>query len=308
MTPALIGFDWGTTNLRAALLDADGEVIEQRTDVSGVGQSSEREFEDRFGNTVRGWPDDVPVLMAGMVGSSVGWHDAGYVDAPASVGALIAGLHRFEHENRRIRIVPGIRIEGDAPDVMRGEETQIAGLLARRPHFDGVVVLPGTHSKWARVKGGAIESYRTYMTGELFQAIGNHTILARSIDAQGAPDNAAFVTAFERACHASSSVWGQLFSIRAASVLQGLSPTEARERLSGFLVGAEFFAARSDGLLDENAPDRLAVMGTGSLVDRYRLAFEHLGIETMAYQGTALVWRALALFAREAVTQTGATA
>ena len=293
----LIGFDWGTTNLRAALLDGAGAVIEQRVGESGVGHLAAGDFAARFDELVHGWPE-VPAMLAGMVGSAQGWADAGYVDAPARMPDLASALARLKHGARPVAIVPGVAMAGDRPDVMRGEETQIAGLLERRPHFSGTVVMPGTHSKWVRVSHGRIHSFHTYMTGDLFDAIGKHTILRHSVKVGPATSRTAFADAFASAFRPGSSVWGQLFPIRAASLLQGMSGEDGREKLSGFLVGAEFAAARADGYLDDLDEDRLTLIGTGSLVERYGQAARIAGVEATAYQGTSLVWPALTVMAR----------
>ena len=298
MDAALIGFDWGTTNLRAALLDAGGQVLEQRVGASGVGELSPGDFAQRFAETVIDWPV-VPAMLAGMVGSAQGWEDAGYVDAPARTSDLAKGLRVFDHDGRPVAIVPGVAMGDERPDVMRGEETQIAGLLERRPHFSGTVVMPGTHSKWVRVSNGRIRSFHTYMTGDLFDAIGKHTILRHSVKVGGGASREAFSDAFAKAFAPGTSVWGQLFPIRAASLLKGMGPEDGREKLSGFLIGAEFAAARADGYLDDLDEDRLTLIGTGSLVDRYRWATEIARIESVAYQGTPLVWPALVVLARE---------
>lgn len=315
---ALIGFDWGTTNLRAALLDAEGNVLEQRVAESGVGSLDRDGFAARFDEQVAGWPA-LPAVLAGMVGSAQGWRDAGYAPAPARTDDLAERMVTFRHGGRPIAIVPGISLggiglggakvegkrpdvmrgeetDGDRVDVMRGEETQIAGLLARRPHFAGTVVLPGTHSKWVRVENGVVRSFHTYMTGDLFDAIGQRTILRHSVGVGAAsPDlfREAFLSAFERG----RSVWGQLFAIRAATILEDATPAEGREKLSGFLIGAEFAAARSDDYLTASA-DRLTLVGSGALVERYREATRLAGIDALAYQGTPLVWSALVMLAK----------
>ena len=300
MTAALIGFDWGTTNLRAALLDAGGNVLEQRLEASGVGELDAAGFAARFDAVTAGWPA-VPALMAGMVGSRQGWREAPYVPAPARARDLAQAMERFEHGGRTLAVVPGVMMRGERPDVMRGEETQIAGLLERRPHFTGTVVLPGTHCKWARVGDGRIRSFHTYMTGDLFDAIGGHTILRHSVRAGAARRDdflRAFRTAFGPEGERTRSVWGQLFPIRAAGLIDGMVPEVGRERLSGFLIGAELAAARADGYLAD-LQDALTLIGTGSLVERYGWATGAAGIETVAYQGTPLVWPALAALARE---------
>lgn len=306
MSAALIGFDWGTTNLRAALLSADGRVLDERRGASGVGQLDPAGFAARFAEHVAGWPP-LPALLAGMVGSAQGWRDAGYVSVPAGPDELAermapfgagpeTGLGAgFEHDGRSVAIVPGISQNGDGrrPDVMRGEETQLVGLLAERPDFHGTAVLPGTHSKWVVVADGAVQTFATHMTGDLFEALRSSTILRHSVGEGDAPGS--FRDAFLSAFALGASAWGQLFGIRAATLLQGATLAQGRETLSGLLIGAEFAAARADGHLD-GAP--LALIGSGALVERYAQAAALAGVEATTHDGAPLVWRALAALAR----------
>lgn len=166
----MIGLDWGTTNLRAALLDPDGNLLDERQDESGVGVLDQVGFEKRFETLTRDWPF-VPALAAGMVGSRQGWREAQYLPCPTGMDDLADALTRFEHQRRTVAIVPGLKMATETHhDVMRGEETQIAGFLSFEPTFDGTLVLPGTHSKWVQLKGGIVERFVTYMTGDMFSA------------------------------------------------------------------------------------------------------------------------------------------
>ena len=174
--PILIALDWGTTNVRAALLDAVGTVLEERKGDSGVGHLDETGFTARFNELVAGWPE-LPAIACGMVGSRQGWHEAAYCELPLDVSQLAARLHRFTSGGRELAIVPGVMKDTlDQADVMRGEETQIAALLAENPDFDGTIVLPGTHSKWARIAKGKLVDFKPYMTGELFAAFAEHRL------------------------------------------------------------------------------------------------------------------------------------
>ena len=75
-------------------------------------------------------------------------------------------------QDRDIRILPGIaQRDPKAPDVMRGEETQLLGALGVDAADDAVVCMPGTHSKWVRANGGTVERFATFMTGELFDVV-----------------------------------------------------------------------------------------------------------------------------------------
>ena len=164
--PALVALDWGTTSLRAWLLDGRGRVLDSARAPRGVMQVAGGDFAGALGDVTAAWPS-LPAIAAGMVGSAQGWVEAPYLPCPASPGDLAGAL--VQAPGRELWIVPGVLRPGDHPDVMRGEETQIAGALALRPDLaaDARLVLPGTHSKWARVSAGRVASFTTYMTGEV---------------------------------------------------------------------------------------------------------------------------------------------
>lgn len=177
---ALIGLDWGTSSLRAFLIGASGSVLEEVTTAQGIVHIEDRDFDGIFHEAVQSWIGNlpVPVIASGMIASRDGWYETPYVDLPAGKHELAAALVPFESsQGIVIQFVTGVTADHDgAPDVMRGEETQIVGATAIILG-DGVFVLPGTHSKWLRVEDGLIQDYKTCMTGELFAALENHTIL-----------------------------------------------------------------------------------------------------------------------------------
>ena len=285
----LVALDWGTTNVRAALLAEDGKVLDERRGESGVGVFSAEEFAASFDRLTSEWPK-VPAIAAGMVGSRQGWHEARYLACPASTEQLAQALISFRHDGRDVTIVPGLTCTCDAlHDVMRGEETQIAGLLAQDPDFSGTVVLPGTHSKWVRVQNGEVMRFRTYMTGEMFEALSQHTILRHSMnDNEQAWSEETFSQALGE-IFAGGSGWGRFFSIRAGHLLAGGAAAHHRERLSGYLIASEFSAAQRDGFEDTS----IVIIGTGQLVSRYEVAASQLQLESRAHRGTDLVWPAL---------------
>ena len=186
---ACIVADWGTTNLRVWAMAADGGAIERRVSDRGL-LAVER---GRFVETLEGACGDwlagrrLPVVMSGMVGSKLGWKEVAYLATPLGLDELARHLSPVEAPFAAA-IVPGVRFDDPAaPDVMRGEETQILGALALAGRDEGLFLLPGTHSKWAEVSGGRIVSFRTFMTGEVFGALKEHTILGRLMR-DGAPD------------------------------------------------------------------------------------------------------------------------
>jgi 2-dehydro-3-deoxygalactonokinase len=198
----LVAVDWGTSSLRGALLDARGKVLEERSDARGIlkvpAGGFPAVFEQLFGDWMQ--PEGTRCLISGMAGSKQGWVEAPYCACPAGrveVGRQIIDIDALP--GARISIVPGLRDEhAGVPDVMRGEEVQIFGAMALMDVDEGVFVLPGTHNKWATVKKGRVKGFRTFMTGEFYALLSQHSILARTLDANAPLDEAAFVEGVTR--------------------------------------------------------------------------------------------------------------
>ena len=185
---ALIAVDWGTTSARAYRLDDRGEVCDARAAPLGI-QQVKGGYPDALAALLGDWSSDTaPRLACGMIGSRQGWIEAPYVDCPAPVDALARGIVRTQ--DGALAIVPGLVCRGmdGMPDVMRGEETQIAGAIANEA-APTLAILPGTHSKWALVHGGTIVAFTTHMTGEVFAVLHEHSILGRMLapPADGSP-------------------------------------------------------------------------------------------------------------------------
>ena len=267
---ALIAIDWGTSNLRAWAMRGTQPVAEAASS-QGMGTLAPEEFEDALLDLVGDWPGRGGVIACGMVGAKQGWVEAPYAMTPCP--ALPSGLIEApcRTPGLRVRIIPGVA-QSDPADVMRGEETQIAGFLRLNPGWNGTLCLPGTHVKWVQVSAGEIVSFRTFMTGEIFAAIGGHTVLRHSLGEEGL-DEEAFAAALADGMATPANLGQRLFSIRAEALLHGLSSTAARGRLSGLLIGAELVAARGWWL-----GARVAVIGTGALAQRYGRALEAQGL------------------------------
>ncbi|MBS8227355.1 2-dehydro-3-deoxygalactonokinase, partial [Vannielia litorea] len=180
-----------------------------------------------------------------------------------------------------VRILPGLS-QSDPADVMRGEETQIAGFLAGSPDFDGILCLPGTHSKWAHVSAGEIVSFRTFMTGELFSLLSSQSVLRHSLHGEGW-DEAAFLDAVPEAMSRPERLASALFSLRAAALLSDLPPAVARARLSGLLIGLELAAARPYWL-----GQRVALIGGPLLTQPYAAALSAQGVTPETRDGENL--------------------
>ena len=169
-------------------------------------------------------------------------------------------------------IVPGI-MQISPPDVMRGEETQIAGYFSKNPNFDGVICLPGTHTKWVHLSAGEIVSFRTFMTGEIFLSLSEHSILKNSVDSENF-DQTSFLEAFEDIYSSPSLLSSKLFQIRALDLLEKVAAKSLKSKLSGYLVGAELAGAKNYWL-----GQKIVIIGNDDLSILYKKALEKLGLD-----------------------------
>ncbi len=257
-------------------MDENDRPIHAATSDAGMNRLARDGFEPALLSLVDPWlgSGTTDVLACGMVGAQQGWAPAAYMPVPcAPVGP---GVTRAPAVDTRlsVRILPGI-CQPDPPDVMRGEETQIAGVLAVTPGFDGVICLPGSHTKWAEVSAGEIVSFRTFMTGELFAALRAHTVLRHTVPDEGW-DDAAFLEAVGDTLSRPESLAARFFALRAASLLEDLPGPVARARLSGALVGAELAASRPYWL-----GQRLALVGSDGAAAGYAAALKAQGAAPM---------------------------
>ncbi len=269
--PALIGIDWGTSNLRAMRYAADGPVVEARERAWGIRQLPAGGFAGALEAITAGWPD-LPVVACGMVGSRQGWREVAYVDAPASVEALIAGVATLDTGGgRSVAIVPGVR-DPAGPDVMRGEETQVFGALAMHPELAATaqLILPGTHSKWVDVAAGQLTHFHTAMTGELYALLSTHSILATSMPTTVAGDDTDAFAAGVAAARASGNAGAltRLFSTRVLQLESRLAPAAVPGYLSGLLIGEEWRAMLASRWLRAGVP--LALVGDAAQCRRYQ--------------------------------------
>jgi 2-dehydro-3-deoxygalactonokinase len=293
VTARLISIDWGTTSLRCYLVGQDGAILDRRTSDKGILNVAESAFEDTLLEATREWRASgptLPILMSGMIGSRQGWHEATYARCPAGIDDLAANLLAIDVQGcGSVNTVPGLetRYEADRPDVMRGEETQILGALADLGRADALFVLPGTHSKWATVKDGRITDFATYMTGEVFSALKNHTILGRLMAATQPFD----AGAFERGVAASvgtkpGDLLNRIFSARTLPLSGQLASEAVESYLSGLLIGAEI---RSGHANSRFATEMVHVLGATALTERYVAACKTLGISAKPIDGECIV-------------------
>lgn len=274
MAEGFIAVDWGTTNRRAYMIDGGGRCAGEFEDSEGVLSVPAGGFERAVAD-IRSRLGDKPLLLAGMIGSNRGWVEAPYVPAPAGLDELARAL---VWPDERTAIVPGV-CDGERADVMRGEEVQLLGAAA-----DGLippdclVCHPGTHNKWVEVAGGRIAAFRTIMTGELFNLLREHSVLADLL-AEPAEPGDAFEAGVRRGL--ASDIQPQLFSVRARVLLGKARREDAPSYTSGLLIGGD---VRSG--LDSIAPaTRIVVMGRPELTRLYAAALAIAGREPVELDG-----------------------
>ena len=265
-TEGFIAVDWGTTNRRAYLIDASGRCVEEFEDGKGALSVPKGEFPAAAAE-IRTRLGDLPMLLAGMAGSNRGWIDAPYLPCPADIDALVKNL---VWAGERAALIPGLSYVGDVrADVMRGEEVQLLGAIATgEVPADALVCHPGTHNKWVVIEGGQIVSFRTVMTGELFNLLKQHSIIGDPLQGEVAVNEA-----FQRgAAHGieNEDLQSELFAIRARWLLGKAEPEACASYASGLLIGSDV----KIGLTDHKD---VMVMGRPALTRLYAAAIERAG-------------------------------
>ena len=272
-----IAVDWGTTSLRAWRMSHEGEILDHATSSDGMGGLAPDQFEPALLALIGDWlrPDQVTTVIAcGMVGARQGWIEADYAAVPCTPEQLNLTPAPTKDPRIAVFIRPGLSQRKPSPDVMRGEETQISGYLAQNPQFDGVICLPGTHTKWVQVSAGEVVSFQTTMTGEMFALLSQSSVLRHSVTAEGW-DQATFLEAVNRTLSRPAHLATDLFGIRARDLLLNEAASAARGRLSGLLIGLELAATKPYWL-----GQRVVLIGAPDLCDLYHLGLEAQGLVT----------------------------
>lgn len=294
-----IAVDWGTSNLRVWAMDGADQIVAQAGSDQGMVGLAPAQFEAALMELIAPFlgAGTTPVICCGMVGSRQGWAEAPYLTAPCTVPDG-HGATRVPGTDSRIAlsILPGVK-QMSPPDVMRGEETQIAGFLSQNPNFDGVICLPGTHTKWVQISAEEVVSFRTCMTGELFGLLSEHSVLRHSVGDEGV-DKAAFEAAVSDAMARPADLAAQLFRLRAASLIADMGASEARARLSGWLIGAELAATKPYWL-----GQQVALIGADALSALYADALAAQGVLTQRADVTAMTLAGL-IAARQTTKET----
>ena len=287
-----IAVDWGTSRLRIWQLNSANKVLAQAQCESGMNGLSPDQFEGVLLQQIQAWlpaKQCTQIIACGMLGSRQGWAEAGYVQTPCDPSTTLSQAPTTD-PRINVHICAGIK-QASPADVMRGEETQIAGFMAANNTFSGVICLPGTHSKWATLESGEVQTFQTYMTGELYGLLANQSVLRHSVDTQGW-DEKAFCQAVLESIDKPQSITAKLFSLRAQTLIDDLNSGAANAALSGYLIGLE--------LADNRAAcqsQTVILIGDSTLSSLYAKALSLLNIqstqtktETMTLAGLGLAY------------------
>ncbi len=287
MTPAFVALDWGTTSFRAYLVGRDGAVLETRADAGGILSITDGAFEATFDAHVAGWDVGLPVLASGMITSRQGWIEVPYAPAPAGLDELAGAVRRVRTlSGREVFFVPGVSYRGAsrAPDVIRGEETQILGAADAG---DGLFVTRGTHCKWIEVAGGRIVRFATFMTGELFAVLKEHSILGRLMtDSEVGSGGFAQGLATGLRQTDGGGLLHALFSVRTLGLFGDIPGDQLASYLSGLLLGAEIAGART---MFKPGDKPITIIGAAALAEPFARALALAGITSQPGPADAVV-------------------
>jgi 2-dehydro-3-deoxygalactonokinase len=283
-----VAVDWGSTHFRVWRMRGK-ETIEGREAACGLLTLRHKEFETTLAEHTQGWPEYMPVLMSGMVGSRQGWQEAPYLFLPVSLKDVAIGAVdvQTEYLERRVHVLPGVACQdATRPDVMRGEETQMLGLGAGSLDWSGNICLPGTHCKWVKVERGLVQNFDTYLTGELFSIVRQHSILRQDLES-GAVDaeHPAFANGVCTGLQESTPLLTSLFRVRAGSLLIERDPVANAAFLSGRLLGEELRSATKN--IEKTA--KIHLVGGSALMKLYARGLTLADREVELHSGDDLV-------------------
>lgn len=278
---ALIAIDWGSFNFRAYLLDAEGNILFSVDNPSGVRSIVDGQFREvldaQIGDWLAQYPH-LPVIAVGMIGSREGWREAPYVPTPAGpIDLAHAAVRCDDLLGRRFAILPGVSHTSQSswPDIVRGESIQLLGALESIGTREGLFILPGAHCKWFKVKEGRIQAFRTYMTGELFEALKMHSIIGKLFPETPEITLAGFTQGLANAQFQHETLSHMIFSTRAKGLFGQIPEVDLPGHLSGLLIGDEIASG-----LEWFGPGKITLIGSSKMTRLYRHALAGFGNST----------------------------
>ncbi len=294
MNKEFIALDWGTTSFRAYHVGDDGAVLNDMANANGILSVKDGAFEVALEAQIGSWDTSLPVLAAGMITSRQGWIELPYVDCPASAADLAKNLHKFKTKSgRMIHFATGLHLASNTlgHDVMRSEEVQVFGSIGQgATHF----ITPGTHSKWIDVDGESITRFATYVTGETFAALRNHSILGRLMTGDDINEEA-FARGIVKSQSDPAGLLHSLFSVRSLGLFNEIAPEHLSSYLSGLVIGSEVAHA----LQTRSKRPGYMILASPKIGGRYAKALEVVGVQARYGDPLAIV-RGLTKIGQEA--------
>ena len=286
-----IAIDWGSSNLRVWALNNNNAILDSISSNDGMLGLASNEFEPLLSEKISKWgigDVNIPILCCGMVGAKQGWVEAPYASIPYNLMQEVDSVKVSCSDDRlNVQILGGLRQDNPA-DVMRGEETQIRGFLSIFSNFDGIICLPGTHTKWVHVSAGEVISFRTFMSGELFDLLSKYSVLKNSVKSDGWNDKEFKSAVFESISNP-QKIFSDFFRLRADHLLKQVEQSELRSKLSGFIIGAELAGAKPYWL-----GQNVVILGNNNLSKIYKTALEGQGIFAQEVDATECTLNGLA--------------
>ena len=270
-----IAVDWGSSNLRMWALDKKNEILDSFSSNDGMLGLENGDFEPMLSEKISNWVAgdiNIPILCCGMVGAKQGWMEAPYATVPYSLMQETDSVKVICNDKRLdVRILGGLK-QNNPADVMRGEETQIRGFLSIFSNFDGIICLPGTHTKWVHVSAGEVISFRTFMSGELFALMSKYSVLKHSVNSNGWNDQE-FKSAVSESISKPQKIFSDFFKLRADDLLNKVEKSVLRSKLSGYIIGAELAGAKPYWL-----GQNIVILANDDLSKMYKAALEGQGV------------------------------
>ena len=270
-----IAVDWGSSNLRLWALGKKNEILDSFSSNDGMLGLENGDFEPMLSEKISNWVADdinIPILCCGMVGAKQGWMEAPYATVPYNLMQESDSVKVICTDNRLdVRILGGLK-QNDPADVMRGEETQIRGFLSNFSNFDGIICLPGTHTKWVQVSAGEVISFRTFMSGELFALMSEYSVLKHSVNSDGWNDQE-FNSAVSESISNPQKLFSDFFKLRADDLLNKVEKSVLRSKLSGHIIGTELAGAKPYWL-----GQNIVILAKDDLSKVYKAALEGQGV------------------------------
>ena len=286
-----IAIDWGSSNLRVWALNNNNAILDSILSNDGMLGLASNEFEPLLFEKISKWgvgDANIPILCCGMVGAKQGWVEAPYASIPYNLMQEADNVKVSCSDDRlNVRILGGLRQDNPA-DVMRGEETQIRGFLSIFSNFDGIICLPGTHTKWVHVSAGEVISFRTFMSGELFDLLSKFSVLKHSVKSSGWNDKE-FRSVVSESISNPQRIFSDFFKLWADHLLKQVEQSELRSKLSGYIIGAELAGAKPYWL-----GQNVVILGNDNLSKIYKTALEGQGIFAQEIDATECTLNGLA--------------